>query len=61
VVLYDGFEAREDVAVLPGCAGRRVGEGGEADELEEVEQLSDFSPELRAADGGFGLKIVSSI
>jgi hypothetical protein len=51
-VLRDGFEAREDAALLPGCVGRRGDHGGEAGELEVDSRRGDFSPKFRRrADG----------
>jgi hypothetical protein len=51
----DGFEAREDAAVLLGCAGRRGDRGGEAGELEVVCERGNCSSNFQMMDKGFGI------
>jgi hypothetical protein len=58
--LRDGYEAPDEVALLPGCAERRGELGGEAGRLEVDNRRGDFSPKFQAADGGLGIESISA-
>jgi hypothetical protein len=60
MTLCDGYEAPDEVALLPGCAERRGELGGEAVGLEVENRRGDFSLKFRAADGGLGIESISA-
>jgi hypothetical protein len=58
-MLRDGYEAPDEVALLPGHAEWQGELGAEAGGLEVDNRRGDFSPKFRVADGGLGIQSIS--